>query len=178
MKWTSELYIILLWAWLAGDLLSLIFSFLIYSLVFWKLPQNNFLERVHWHFYIFFFFLKKFTFFYLFIYLFMTVLGLRFCARAFSSCGKWGPLFIAVRRRLTIAASLVAEHRLQTHRLSNCGSRAQLLRGMWDLPRPGLEPVSPALAGRFSTTAPPGKPRHFYILHIWRCLYYVLMLDW
>ena len=27
----------------------------------------------------------------------MVVLGLRFCARAFSSCGKWGPLFIAVR---------------------------------------------------------------------------------
>ena len=54
----------------------------------------------------------------------MAVLGLRFCARAFSSCGKWGPLFIAVRRPLTIAASLVAEHRPQTHRLSNCGSRA------------------------------------------------------
>ena len=29
---------------------------------------------------------------------------------------------------------------------------------MWDLPRQGLEPVSAALAGRFSTTAPPGKP--------------------
>ena len=29
---------------------------------------------------------------------------------------------------------------------------------MWDLPRPGLEPVSPAPAGRFLTTAPPGKP--------------------
>ncbi|KAJ8794162.1 hypothetical protein J1605_003308 [Eschrichtius robustus] len=28
---------------------------------------------------------------------------------------------------------------------------------MWDLPGPGLEPMSPALAGRFSTTAPPGK---------------------
>ena len=27
----------------------------------------------------------------------MAVLGLRFCARAFSSCGKWGPLFNAVR---------------------------------------------------------------------------------
>ena len=88
----------------------------------------------------------------------MVVLGLRFCARAFSSCGKWGPLFIAVRGPLTIATSLVAEHMLQTRRLSNCGSRAQLLRGMWDLPRPGLEPMSPALAGRFSTTAPPGKP--------------------
>ena len=29
---------------------------------------------------------------------------------------------------------------------------------MWDLPRPGLAPVSPALAGGFLTTAPPGKP--------------------
>ena len=59
-----------------------------------------------------------------FIYLFMAVLGLHFCARAFSSCGKWGPLFIAVHGPLTIAASLVAEHRLQTRRLSNCGSWA------------------------------------------------------
>ena len=66
----------------------------------------------------------NFGFVYLFIYLFMAVLGLRFCARAFSSCGKWGPLCIAVRRPLIIAASLVAEHRLQTRRLSNCGSRA------------------------------------------------------
>ena len=88
----------------------------------------------------------------------MAVLGVRFCARASSSCGKWGPLFIAMRGPLTIAASLVAEHRLQTRRLSSCGSRAQSLRGMWDPPRPGLEPVCPALAGRFSTTAPPGKP--------------------
>ena len=48
----------------------------------------------------------------------MAVLGLRFCARAFSSCGKWGPLFIAVRGPLSITASLVAEHRLQTRRLS------------------------------------------------------------
>ena len=67
-----------------------------------------------------------------------------------------------VRGPLTIAASLVAEHRLQTRSLSSCGSRAQLLRGTWDLPRPGLEPVSPALAGRFSTTAPPGKPLIFF----------------
>ena len=88
----------------------------------------------------------------------MAVLGLRFCARAFSSCGKQGPLFIAVCGPVTIVASLVAEHRLQTRRLSNRGSRAQLLRGMWYLSRPGLEPVSPALADRFSTTAPPGKP--------------------
>ena len=94
----------------------------------------------------------------------MAVLGLRFCARAFSTCSKRGPLFIAVRGPLTIAASLVAEHRLQTRRLSNHGSWAQPLRGMWDLPRPGLEPMSHALAGRFSTTAPPGKPPTAYVL--------------
>ena len=88
----------------------------------------------------------------------MAVLGLRFCARAFPSCGERGPLFIAVRGPLTIAAPPVAEHKLQMRRLSSRGSRAQLLLGMWDPPRPGLEPVSPALAGRLSTTAPPGKP--------------------
>ena len=103
---------------------------------------------------------------YLFIYLFMAVLGLRFCARALSSCGKRGPLLIAVRGPLTIAASLVVEHRLQTRRLSNCGSRAQLLRGMWDPPRPGLEPVSPALAGGLSTTAPPGKPSYIILTNL------------
>ena len=99
------------------------------------------------------------------------MLGIRFCARAFSSCGKRGPLFIAVRGPLTVAASLVAEHRLQMRWLSSCGSRAQLLRGMWDLPRPGLEPVSPALAGRFSTTAPPGKPLGcaFFTQHVTNC---------
>ena len=43
-------------------------------------------------------------------------------------------------------------------RLGSCGVRAQLLHGMWDLPGPGLEPVSPALAGGFLTTAPLGKP--------------------
>ena len=94
----------------------------------------------------------------------MAVLGLHFCARAFSSCGKQGPLLIAVCGPPTIVASPAAEHSLQTRRLSNCGPRAQLLRGMWDPPRPGLEPVSPALAGRFSTTAPPGKPQEqFYV---------------
>ena len=35
---------------------------------------------------------------------------------------------------------------------------------MWDLPRPGLEPVSPALTGRLSTTVPPGKPPRARVL--------------
>ncbi|XP_073647983.1 palmitoyltransferase ZDHHC4 isoform X3 [Tursiops truncatus] len=48
--------------------------------------------------------------------------------------------------------------RLRTCRLSGHGSRARPLRGMWDLPGPEHEPVSPASAGGLSTTAPPGKP--------------------
>ena len=48
------------------------------------------------------------------------------------------------------------------HRLCSYGAWAQLLRGMWDLPGPGLEPVSPALAGGFLTTAPPGKSSYGY----------------
>ena len=125
------------------------------------------------------FFFKVSLFFNLFIlfYLLLSVLGLCCCARAFSSCSERGLLFVAVRRLLIVVASLVEEHRLQAcglqqlwhagfsscgsraleHRLSSCGSRAQLLCSMWDLPGPGLEPVSPELAGRFLTTAPPGK---------------------
>ena len=67
-------------------------------------------------------------------------------------------LFFAVRGPLTVVASPIAEHRLRTRRLSGHGSRAQPLRVMWDLPGPGHEPESPALAGGLSTTAPPGKP--------------------
>ena len=73
----------------------------------------------------------------------MAVLGLRFCARAFSSCGERGLLFIVVRGPLTIVASLVAEHRLQTRRLSSCGSWAQPLRGTWDPPDQGPNPCPP-----------------------------------
>jgi len=32
-----------------------------------------------------------------------------------------------------------------------------LLHSMWNLSGPGIEPVSPALAGRFLSTVPPGK---------------------
>ena len=53
---------------------------------------------------------------------------------------------------------------------SSCVSRAQLLSGMWDLPGPGLKPMSPALAGRFLTTAPPGKSQElpFWYWRHWR----------
>ena len=74
-----------------------------------------------------------------------------------------------VFRLLTAAVSIVVDHGLRAsgsvgkapaleHRLSSFDAWAQLLRGMWDPPGPGIEPVSPALAGGFFTTEPPGKP--------------------
>ena len=96
----------------------------------------------------------------------MAVLGLCFCARAFSSCGKWGATLHRDAWASHYRSLSCAEHRLQTHKLSICGSRAQLLCGMWDLPRPGLKPVSPALAGRLSTTAPPGKAPNNLFLYL------------
>ena len=106
----------------------------------------------------------------------MAVLGLHCCTRAFSSYGNQGLLFVVVHGLLTAMASrcgvqalgprasVVVACRLSSCgswalecRLSSCGTRASLLRGMWDLPRPRLKPVSPALAGRFLITATPGK---------------------
>ena len=55
------------------------------------------------------FFFNKF---YLFIYLFLAVLGLCCCTRAFSSCGEWGLLSVAVRGLLIAVATLVVEHGL------------------------------------------------------------------
>ena len=51
-------------------------------------------------------------FIYLFIYFSLAVLDLHCCARAFSTCGKRGLLFIAVRGLLIAVASLVAERGL------------------------------------------------------------------
>ena len=49
---------------------------------------------------------------YLSIYLFIYLWLCWGCARAFSSCGEWGLLFIVVRGLLIAVASLVAEHGL------------------------------------------------------------------
>ena len=50
------------------------------------------------------------TVFYLFT--FLAALSLHCCARAFSSCGERGLLFVVVHGLLIVVASLVAEHGL------------------------------------------------------------------
>ena len=53
-------------------------------------------------------------------------------------------------------------------RLSSCGPWPQLSHSMWDLPRPGMQPVSSALQDRFLTTEPSGKPSlFFFLIFIW-----------
>ena len=49
---------------------------------------------------------------YIYLFLFLPALGLHCCLRAFSSCGEWGLLFVAVHGLLIAVASLVAEHGL------------------------------------------------------------------
>ena len=103
----------------------------------------------------------------------MAALGLCCCAQASSSCGAWashcGGFSCGGARALGTQASVVAAHGLSSCgsqalelRLSSCGTRVYLLRGTWDLPGPGLEPVSAALAGGFLATAPPGKPHMYF----------------
>ena len=71
---------------------------------------------------------------------------------------------------LTAVASLVAERGLWglrasagsgswalERRLSRCDTLVLLLQGLWDLPRPGMESVSPVLTGGFFTE-PPREP--------------------
>ena len=48
---------------------------------------------------------------------------------------------------------------------------------MWDLPGPGIEPVSLALAGRFLTTGPPWKYPHFlFSLTFFYVLWFIYVL--
>ena len=58
-----------------------------------------------------------------------------------------------------VEASLVAQ--ALERRLSNCAALACLPWGMRNLPRLGIESVSPDLAGRFFTTEPRGKSSHW-----------------
>ena len=81
---------------------------------------------------------------------------------------------VAERRLQGTQALVVVAHRFSScgsraleHRLNSCGTQAQLFCGMWDLPRPGIETLSPALAGRFSTTSSLKKPLFCLFLHLY-----------
>ena len=87
-----------------------------------------------------------------------TVLGLP-CRTGFSLVVESGGYSLLQCSGFLLWWLLLLWSRALEHRLSGCGAGAQMLCGMWDLPRPGMEPTCPALAGGFFTTEPPGKPR-------------------
>ena len=122
-----------------------------------------FLKNVKYFSLYFFFFLALFIYFWR-SWVFVALCGLSVVAASggYSSLRytgfslRWLLLFRSMGSRRASFSSCGS--RALERRLSSCGTRAQLLCGMWDLPGPGIEPVSPALAGGFLTTAPPGKP--------------------
>ena len=62
----------------------------------------------------------------------------------FSCCGAQAlgrERFSSAGRALSSGGAWALEHGL-----SSCGAQAQLLLGMWTLPRPGIKPMSHALA--------------------------------
>ena len=83
---------------------------------------------------------------------FLAVRGLRCCAGFslvaasvdYSLVGVWGLLLVRSTGSRAHGFSSCGSRALE-HRLSSCGARASSLRGIWDLPGPGIEPVSPAL---------------------------------
>ena len=97
------------------------------------------------------------------IYLFFSVLGLR-CRSGFSLVVESGGYSVVVAcGPLIVVASLVEKHglwgpqvsALVAPRLQSTGSIVVVhepsCSSMWDLPGPGIEPMSPALAGGFFT---------------------------
>ena len=78
--------------------------------------------------------------------------------------GEWGPLSSCGAGASPAEASLIGGVGFSScgswaleHRLSSCGTQAELLCGRWHLPGSGIEPVSLALASEFFATEPPGK---------------------
>ena len=109
----------------------------------------------------------------------MTVLGLHRCAGFFlvvvsgdyllSSWDAWashcGGLSCCKAQVLGAQASAFAARGLSNcslcvleHWLSRCGLLAELLHGIWDLPRSRIEPLCPALVGVFLNSELPEKP--------------------
>ena len=100
-----------------------------------------------------------FFLFKIFFILFLAVLDLRGCERALSSC-RQQELFSSSELwwLWIVVASPSGEHRPQARGLSSGGVRAWLFHGLWDLPWRGMEAMSPALQGRFSTPGSARKP--------------------
>ena len=111
------------------------------------------------------------------LFLYLTAPGLHCCTQAFSSRGDLCSVSFSLRWLLLLCST-----GSRGSGFSSSGTQAQLLYSMWDLPGLGIEPMSPALPGRFLSTGPPGKTcllflslnfQHlFSVLQVLRLFYY------
>ena len=105
------------------------------------------------------------------------MLGLHCCPRAFSRHSEWGLLLIAFHGFLIVMLLFLQSRASRQAGFSSCRVWAQQLwhtglvatLSKWGLPRPGIKPLSSALAGRFLTTGPPGKSHFSLLIFILLC---------
>ena len=133
-------------------------------------------------------FLKKNTshlnFYIVFVYFVFGCAGSSLLLSLLSSCGCRGYSVVAVHWLLIVPASHCSygAQALGHAGFSSCstwtyllwlldsrahngyGTWTQLLHSMWDLSRPGIKPMSPALAGGYCITEPPGKPSSLVLM--------------
>ena len=74
----------------------------------------------------------------------------------FSCCGAWTLWCMGIR---------------------SCGIPAYLLYGLWDLPGPGIKPMSPALASWIPTTGPPRRSHVLMLLQVDLTLHFRIPLS-
>ena len=87
-------------------------------------------------------------------------------------------ILLALRRALAVSLEVSLQHvsaLAVAHRRGSCDRQAYFPCGVWDLSYPAwIEPMCPALQGRFLAAGPPGKSQTFALL--W-CLLYLLLSD-
>ena len=121
------------------------------------------------------------------------MLGLRCCMQALV-VASGGYSLVTMWGLLSAIASSVAEHALGCVDFSHCGTwlwflgsstQAQQLghtdlvvHGMWNTSRPGIRPMSPALAGKFFITEPSGKPQELTIFCVKHKVSYHSFPQW
>ena len=114
------------------------------------LPYLYFVLNLPWPCFLFFFFFFQ-------IYFFLAALGLHCCTCVFCSYGRW---------RLLSSHLSLRWHLLLQSMVSRCVGLVAPRK-----PGPGVEPVSPALAGRFFATRSSGKPHSLSLLILlWCCV--------
>ena len=106
----------------------------------------------------------SFNFFNL-LFLVQAVLSLRCCKRLSLVAESQGSSLVSVAG-FPLHEPLTAETRRGCVGFGSCGTWAQLPQGTWDLLKPGIDLLSPALQGGFSSTGPPSEAQYLFFYKV------------